>query len=183
MVHRYRVQLLFLVMLVAMAVALVACGNGASASGAAKTSTASAKLIIMSDIVEGSKNVPKDQVALRSCVLSSRYPRNAEMVFRARIYDPVTGGLMDNTTLASVKVQLANGVTIAMKAGKHPKTPPNEYYWTGSWLIPKDQPTGTLSYTIVATDKQGRTGEFKPFGIQASLPTITNEVLPDAATS
>lgn len=183
MIHRYRVQLLFLVLLGTMALTLVACGSGAAASGTTKTPTASAKLIIMSDIVEGSKNVPKDQVAQRSCVLSSRFPRNSQIVFRTRIYDPVTGDLMDDSVMKSAQVQLANGVTITMKYGKHPKTPPNEYYWTGSWVIPKDQPTGTLTYTIVATDKQGRTGEFKPFGIQTSLPTITDEVLPDAAAS
>lgn len=183
MTHRYRVQLLFLVMLVAMAVTLVACGSGSAASSATKAPTASAKLIIMSDIVEGSKNVPKTQAAQRSCVLTSRFPRNGEMVFRARIYDPATGDMMDGSAMKSVQVQLANGVTVTMKYGKHPKTPPQEGYWTGSWLIPKDQATGTLNYTIVATDTQGRTGEFKPFGVQASLPTITDEVLPDAAAA
>ncbi len=180
--HRIRILGLALVALVAVALTLVACDSNAPASSKAnKAPAAAANLIIMSDIVQGSKNVPKDQQAQRSCVLSSRYPRNAQMVFRARIYDPSTGDLMDDTALASVQVHLANGVTVDMKYGKHPKTPPNESYWTGSWVIPKDQATGSLSYTIVATDKQGRTGEFKPFGIQASLPTITDEVLPDVA--
>lgn len=104
------------------------------------------------------------------------------MVFRARIYDPRTGDLMDDAALAGVQVRLASGQTIDMKYGAHPKTPPNEYYWTGSWLVPKDNPTGSLSYTIVATDKSGRTGEFKPFGVQSSLPTITDDVLSDVAT-
>jgi hypothetical protein len=175
-------SLVALVVLVVVAVTLVACGGGAGAAGstARQASAASAKLIIMSDIVQGSKNVPQDQLADRGCVLSSRFPRNSQMVFRARVYDPVTGGLMDSSTLTSVQVHLANGVTFDMKYGQHPKTPPNEYYWTGSWLVPKDQPTGTLTYTIIATDKQGRTGEFKPFGIQSSIPTITSDVLPDA---
>jgi hypothetical protein len=46
--------------------------------------------------------------------------------------------------------------------------------------VPKDYPTGTLSFTVTATDTQGRTGEFKPFDIAPSLPTITDEVLEDA---
>jgi hypothetical protein len=140
-----------------------------------------AKLFIMTDLVWGSKNMSDAQRSTVSCTLSSRFPRNGEMVWRTRVFDPFTGDLMDNTTLSSVQVRLANGTNLDMKYGPHPaKTQPQETFWTTSWVIPKTHPTGTLNYSVVATSTDGRTGEFKPFITTVSLPTILEEVLPDA---
>lgn len=182
MIRRSSLSVLPVVLLLAVGLFVAACGS----TGNAKTSTqapaaASQNLMLSADIVQGSKNIPDDQKADHSCVLSSRFPRNSEMVWRAKIVDPATGDPMDDTNLDTVQVQLANGQTVDMKFGAHPKTPPNEYYWTGSWEVPKDAPTGTLAYTIVATAKDGRTGEFKPImSVAASLPAITEEVYADA---
>jgi hypothetical protein len=140
-----------------------------------------AKLFIMTDLVWGSKNMSDAQRATVSCTLSSRFPRNGEMVWRTRVFDPSTGDLMDNTSLSNVQVRLANGTNLDMKYGPHPaKTQPQETFWTASWVIPKDHPTGTLNYSVVATSTDGRSGEFKPFITTSSLPTILEEVLPDA---
>src|SRR5579884_1033883 len=151
----------------------------ASSTTAATTSTT--KLILSSDMVQGTKNLTKDMQATNGCILTSRFPRNSEIVWRARVYDPRTGELMNKTQLSKVEVQLANGKTIAMQYGSHPKNPPGEAYWTGSWVVPKDAPTGTLNYTIVATSTDGRTGEYKPYSVQSSLLTITDQTLPDLA--
>lgn len=137
-------------------------------------------LFVAADIVQGSKNVPDDQKALRSCTLQSRFPRNSEMVWRARIVDPITGEMMDDSQITTAEVQLANGETVELQYGPHPKDPPNEFYWTGSWVVPKDYATGTLSYTILVTAADGRTGEFTPFSVKPSLPAIIDEVYPDA---
>jgi hypothetical protein len=138
------------------------------------------KLFLMVDLVTGSKNQTDSKL---SCVLNSRFPRNAQMVWRARVFDPLTGDLMDDKTLTKVEVRLDNGTNIDMKFGPHPaKTQPQETFWTTSWMIPKTHPTGTLSYSVVATSTDGRTGEFKPFITQVSLPTILDEVLADAPT-
>jgi hypothetical protein len=139
------------------------------------------KLLLAADTVQGSKNVPQADAALKSCVLSSRYPRNSEIVWRVRVYDPRTAELMDNKALSSVQVGLANGATVDLNYGAHPKDPPNEFYWANSWVVPKDAPTGTLRYTITATAADGRTGVFEPPSVAASLPSITADVLPDAA--
>ncbi len=140
------------------------------------------KLFIAADLVQGSKNVPDAEKPLKSCVLTSRFPRNSEMVWRVRVFDPKTGELMDKAALSKVEVRLANGVNIEMQYGPHPKDPPGESFWTGSWVVPKDHPTGTLNYTIVATAVDGRTGEFKPFSTAPSLPSILDEVLADIPT-
>jgi hypothetical protein len=76
---------------------------------------------------------------------------------------------------------LANSTNVDLNYGAHPKDPPNEYYWANSWVIPKDAPTGTLRYSIQATATDGRIGEFEPISVAPSLPSITDETLPDAA--
>lgn len=171
--------------LAALTLALVATAcapaPAAPAQPAAPAPAAGAsKLFLMVDLVQGSKNIPEAQKTARSCVLNSKFPKNSEMVWRARVFDPATGDLMDNKALGKVEIKLANGKNIDMQYGAHPKDPPGEAYWTGSWVVPKDNPTGTLNYSIVATDTKGRTGEFKPFSVAASLPAIVDEVYPDA---
>lgn len=138
-----------------------------------------AKLFLAVDMVWGSKNIPADKKAM-GCTLTSRFPRNSEMVWRARVFDPASGDLIDGPSMDSVQVKLANGQTLSAVYGAHPKDPPGESFWTASWLVPKDHPTGTLTYIVTATDKTGRTGEWKPFSTTASLPVVLDEVLPDA---
>lgn len=185
MVLRHRWQILAVLATLGLGLVTAACGGGSpsSAAPAPQAQQSTAPLIIMSDMVEGTKNIPADQQKVRSCVLESQYPRNSEVVFRARVYDPKTGDMMDDTAVASLQVKLANGQTITMKYGAHPKTPPNEYYWTGSFVIPKDAPTGTMNYSIVATAKDGRTGTFKPFNVATSLLTVIDQTFPDATGS
>jgi hypothetical protein len=141
------------------------------------------QLIVYGDIVQGGKNIPEDQRADRACVLSSRFPRNSEMVWRMRVIDPQTGEPMDDEMLERVGVELSDGQVFEMDYGPHPgpPNPPRDYYWTVPWTVPEDYPTGTLSYTVTATAADGRTGEFKPFDIPPSLPTITEEVYEAAA--
>ncbi len=163
---------------------LAGCGGSAAAPASQAAPAAStANVFIATDMVEGSKNVPADQASIRSCVLSSRFPRNAEVVWRSRIYDPVKGDLLDDKAISSVQVKLATGKTLDMHYAAHPASPPGEMYWTASWVVPKDQPTGSFKYSIVATTADGRTGTWQPFSVAASLPTITEDILPDAPTA
>jgi hypothetical protein len=165
-------------------VILTACGGDDDDAGATETQVpaVASNLIISGDIVLGSKNIPEDQKPARSCVASSRFPRNSQMVWRVRIFDPATGNRMDDTQIATAEARLSNGVVVTLKYGAHPKAPPNEFFWTGNWVVPKDHPTGSLDYTVVVTATDGRTGEFKPFITATSKPAITDEVLADIAT-
>jgi hypothetical protein len=90
---------------------------------------------------------------------------------------------MDDTMLEKVEVTLSDGQVFEMQFGPHPPepNPPRDYYWATNWIIPKDYPTGTFTYTVTASDAQGRTGEFKPFDLPPSLPSVTEEVLADVA--
>lgn len=139
------------------------------------------ELIVYGDIVQGGKNISEDQRADRSCVLTSRFPRNSELVWRVRVIDPETRQTMDDTMLEKVEVILSDGQVFEMEFGAHPgpPRPARDYYWTVPWTVPQDYPTGTFSYTVRATDPAGRVGEYKPFDIPSSLPTITEDVLED----
>lgn len=170
-------RLVGLLSILALSLVVLSCQSAPQTQAAP---TADAKLFLMVDMVQGSTNLPKDQAAAKSCVLTSRFARNSQIVWRARVFDSKTGDLMDNEALSSVQVTLANGKAVDMKYGPHPKDPPGESYWTGSWVVPKDNATGTLKYLVTATASDGRSGTFEPFAVTSSLLTITDEVLPDA---
>lgn len=157
-------------------IVLVACG-GTTAPAATSAPVGAKNLILSMDTVLGSANVPQAQVAERSCILNNRYPKNSQIVWRARVYDPKTGDLMDDKTISTLQVKLANETVVSMKYGAHPKGG-QEFYWTGSWTVPMDQPTGTLGYSVAATASDGRTGEFTQLNVPTSLMTITDEVFP-----
>jgi hypothetical protein len=58
-----------------------------------------------------------------------------------------------------------------MRDRQNEKQPEREF-WVGKWVVPDDAPMGIVRYTVTAKDSQGRTGEFKPFEVQASQLTI-----------
>lgn len=161
----------------------LAAGGLLAAGRASRVLTASAQesvsLIVYGDMVQGGKNVPEDQREAKSCVLNNRFPRNSEVVWRVRVLDPVTGESMDDTMLDTVEVTLGDGEVLAMRYGGHPPQQNRDFYWTTPWTVPKDYPTGTLTYTVMATATDGRSGEFKPFDVPSSMLTIIDEVLED----
>jgi hypothetical protein len=135
-------------------------------------------LVVQADFVQGTANVSQEDIPVKACVQTSRFPRNADIVFRARVWDPQTGLPMDDQNLYAISVSLTDGSTMAMKYGVHGGS---DMFWTAAWLVPKDYPPGTLNYSIVATSKDLRTGQFQPFNVMPSLLTITSDVAPDVA--
>ena len=156
---------------------LTACQGAPPTPAKPAQPVATDKLFLAVDTVHGHTNLPAKDARL--CAMSNRFPRNGGIVFRARVDDPKTGALMDNKALKSVEVGLANGQKVTADYGAHPKDPPNEFYWTAAWKIPKNHPTGTLKYTVTATAADGRTGTWEPFSVVSSLPTILEDILED----
>lgn len=161
------------IVLVLVAGLLAACGGDEAAP---TTTAAPAALIVQADVVSGPLNIPSDQMAGRVCVLQSRFARNSEIVWRARVMDAVTGEQLDDTALESVQVKLADGQVLDMRYGDHPHDNPTDRFWTTSFDIPADYPTGTLGYEVMATSMAGPTGSFIPFNVAPSLLTVTDEV-------
>ena len=168
-----------LVVVLLLAAACQPAATPTTAAPAAAPKAAAGKIFLMVDMVQGSTNLTDEEKPTKSCVLNSRFPKNSQIVWRARVFDQNTGDVLSDKDVKDVVIKLANGTNIPMKFGPHPKDPPNEVFWTGSWVIPKDAPSGTLNYAIVGTAIDGRTGEFKPFPTATSLLTITDQVLQD----
>jgi hypothetical protein len=160
--------------------AAASCAPAPAAPPPAPAPAAANKLLLFSDTVQGSKNIPEDARPTKSCVMSNRFPRNAEVVWRAKIFDPATGeGLTDKE--ATAQINLTNGTTISMRYRPN-RNDPSEFFWSGSWVVPKGHTTGTLGYTMVASDNQGRKGEFKPINVPSTQLIITDEELADVPT-
>jgi len=173
--HRRGDKLIGLAVVGVLVLSVTACGGDDSSSSTSAAATAF--LSVTADTVQGPFNLTDDQKAVQSCVLAGHYPRNSQIVWRVRVLDPSTGEGMDDT-MVSVQVKLGDGQVIDLKYGDHPKSSPTDAFWAGSFKIPTDYPTGTLTYEVTATGTDGRTGLFRPFNVAPSLLTITDEVLP-----
>lgn len=173
--HRRSKLWALIAMVAAITLLAVACADGeAEEEGAEELA---APLVIQADTVRGSANIPEEERAGTVCVLQSRYARNSDIVWRASVLDPVTGEELDDSELTSVTVELADGETIEMEYGEHPRENPTDEFWAGAWDVPADYATGTLEYTITAEAEDGRTATYEPFMVESSELTITDEVL------
>jgi hypothetical protein len=106
------------------------------------------------------------------CVLSSEYRKGEMVVFRARVTDAHTGQALDASGVASVTLEVSNGQKFPMKFGPHPPKNSTDNFWTAAWMIPEDHPTGSFTYKVIATNKNGASFTWEPFKIVASNLTI-----------
>jgi len=51
---------------------------------------------------------------------------------------------------------------------------PEREFWVLKWIVPEDAPSGIVRYSVTAKDPEGRTGEWKPFDVEASQLTIVD---------
>lgn len=134
-------------------------------------------LFIDADTVWGPANIPDEERLSVSCVQNNRFARNEEIVWRVKVFDPVTGEAMDDTTLESVQVILPDQ-TLDMRFGPHPRDTPADFFWTVSWDIPEDYPTGELPYSVSASSADGRTGTYEQFNVSPARLIVTEDVRP-----
>lgn len=106
-----------------------------------------------------------------TCVLTSRFQHGQTVVWRVRVQNQ-TGKALDKKDLKSLAVELPDGQKFSMHYGPHPKGRTDDYFWTTSWKIPANYPTGTLSYKVVATAADGKTQSWSPFKVKPSELTI-----------
>lgn len=162
---------------------LAACAQAPDATSTAPEATSTAAppvaefLFIDADTVLGPTNLTPEEQPLKTCVQVSRFAHNEEIVWRVKVFDPLTGEPMDDTLLASVQVVMADQ-TLDLHYGPHPRDNPVDFFWTVGWDVPEDYPSGTISYTIEATAVDGRTGTWEQFGVGAAMLTVTDEVRP-----
>jgi hypothetical protein len=106
-----------------------------------------------------------------NCTLNNRYKKGDPVGFRATAINPATGKRDKATQLVVHLTYGGRSIDIPMRDRQTVKEPEREF-WVAKWIVPEDAPMGIVRFTIAAKDPQGRTGDFKPFDVQASQLTI-----------
>ncbi|MDO8506236.1 MAG: hypothetical protein Q7S41_01360 [Candidatus Limnocylindria bacterium] len=152
------------------AAAAAAAPTATAAQSAAPQAPAAAKtLIVVADTTSGSIGTTDEEKAAFSCVQKNRFPQGEPIVWRVKIYSTTSGKPMDDKELKSVVMTLPDGKTQDLKFGPHPKGKTDDYFWTTSFKIPADYPTGAFKYKLVATSPEGTAGTYDQFNVASSL--------------
>jgi hypothetical protein len=106
-----------------------------------------------------------------NCILRNRFKRGEPVGWRMFVADPSTGKREESAQLVVHVNVSGRTIDIPMRYRATAAQPEREF-WVAKWVVPQDTPTGIIRYTVTATDRYGRTGEFKPFEVQASQLTI-----------
>jgi hypothetical protein len=144
-------------------VALTAMGPGAVTAAAAD------RLFFEGDVVRG---IPKSGPTGPGCVLNSQFKYKELVVWRVRVFDPAKKEQIGKGELKSLVVHLSDGIKLPMHFGKHPPKNSTDHFWTVSWLIPPNYPTGSFGYKVVATEKSGKQHSWQPFNVKSSSLTV-----------
>ena len=156
--------------LMTLAVALVAIAAAGKSSIAASQSAPPApgqgRLIVYGDMA---MFLPPGNP--ENCLLRNRFKRGDPVGFRMFVADPSTGKREESAQLVVHLNVSGKTVDIPMRY-RATAAQPERQFWVAKWVVPADAPTGIIRYTVTATDKYGRSGEFKPFEVQASQLTI-----------
>jgi hypothetical protein len=137
-----------------------------AALGASPVAGQSSNLVVYGDVVYF---YPPGNA--RNCILNSQFKRGEPVGFRMTVVDPATGK-RDRSTQLVVHLQYAGKTIDVPMRDRQTAAQPEREFWVAKWMVPDDAPTGIVRYSVTARDPQGRTGEFKPFEVQASQITI-----------
>ncbi len=106
-----------------------------------------------------------------NCILRNRFKRGDPVGFRMFVADPATSAREESATLVVHVTVSGMNVDIPMRY-RATAAQPERQFWVAKWVVPQNAPVGIVRFTVTATDKYGRKGEFKPFEVQASQITI-----------
>ena len=106
-----------------------------------------------------------------NCTLNNRYKRGDPVGFRMTAINPATGK-RDRATQLVIHLSYAGKTIDLPMRDRQTEQQPERDFFVAKWIVPADAPLGIVRYTVTAKDPQGRTGEWKPFDVQASQLTI-----------
>jgi len=137
----------------------------------------SGKLVIWGDLSLFIKPGDPD-----NCILTNRFKKGQRIGVRMTAFDGGTGEVENTAVLVAHLTVGGKTIDVPMRwrGANPPALSPTAYtrppleLWVGSWTIPADAPTGTVSYTVTATDRFGRTAFFTPFSYAGSQLTIVD---------
>ena len=107
-----------------------------------------------------------------NCMLKSRYKRGEPVGFRVSAIDPKTGNHIEPDAELVVHLEYAGHTRDIKMRWRATAREPEREFWVAKWIVPDDAPTGIVRYAVTAKDKSGRTGEFRPYEVDASQLTI-----------
>ena len=109
----------------------------------------------------------------KNCNLSNVYKRGEPVGWRIQAVDPETGEHVEPEAKLVVHITFGGKTQDIPMRWRATAQQPERTFWVAKWIVPNDAPTGIVKFTVTATDKYGRTGEYKPFDVEASQLTIT----------
>jgi hypothetical protein len=109
----------------------------------------------------------------RNCILSNVYKHGDPVGWRIEAVDPQTGQHIEPEAELVVHLNYAGKTQDIKMRWRATATQPERQFWVAKWIVPDDAPTGIVRFTVTAKDKYGRSGEYKPFDVDASQLTIT----------
>ena len=107
----------------------------------------------------------------RNCLLNNQFKRGEPVGFRINALNAATGKRDRATELVVHLTYAGKTVDVPMRDRQNERQPEREF-WVAKSVVPSAATMGIVRYTVTAKDPQGRTGEFKPFEVQASQLTI-----------
>ena len=108
----------------------------------------------------------------KNCTLNNVFKHGDPVGWRIEAVDPQTGQHADSDTQLVVHLNYAGTTKDIPMRWRANERQPERTFWVAKWIVPQDAPTGIVRFTVTAKDKYGRTGEFKPFDVEASQLTI-----------
>ena len=107
-----------------------------------------------------------------NCTLRNVYKRGEPVGWRIEAVDPETGKHVEPEAELFVHLNYAGKAQDIKMRWRATAQQPERQFWVAKWIVPADAATGIVRFTVTAKDKLGRTGEFKPFDVEASQLTI-----------
>ena len=123
------------------------------------------KVVIWGDLA----SFDQPATAPTHCILTNRFKRGQRVGIRMTAIDGGSGEVENTAVLVAHLTVGGNTIDVPMRWRGQGNFPASEYsrqpseMWTGAWNVPADAPIGTITYTVTATDRFGRTATFSPF--------------------
>lgn len=103
--------------------------------------------VFTDELITGSEGLPSGAGGFASaCAPQRHFVPGMQAIFKVGVWDPETGDVLGGDDLDSVTVAVDRDVSVDLAYDDE------EEYWSGNWVIPEDEETGTVSFTVEVTN-------------------------------
>ncbi|MEF8780312.1 MAG: hypothetical protein V5A46_06515 [Haloferacaceae archaeon] len=112
--------------------------------------------VVTDDVIAGSEYVPEGAGGFaQACAPQRQFVPGMQPVFDVGVWDPDTGDAVGPDTIDEATVEIDGAETVELSWSEE------DQYWGGSWIIPEDWETGTVTYSVEITNS----GEYHNYGV------------------